>query len=488
MSTTECRAGNIHQSVSQSLLPSYRSDIDGLRGLAVLSVVFYHAKLSCPGGFVGVDVFFVISGYLIAGLILKELQAGTFSIAAFWERRMRRIFPACAVMVLVTLVAGAFVPSAVDYVQLGQSALMQSVMASNLFFWRKAGGYFDQENFRPLLHTWSLAVEEQFYLLFPLGLWALFRFGQARRLSIWLLAAALGSLLLAAAEMSSSHINAAFYLLPERAWELLIGALLTVLPAAWLASSRWQRELVAWLGLAGILVPVWLYSDKTSFPGLTALPSCLGAAALIWANTQNGKTTTWPGRLLAARPLVFVGLISYSLYLWHWPVLAFANYGWSSSASVPVGVAGMEVTVAIVLALVSWRWVETPFRQKRIAEPRRAIFQLVATVSVLLILISASVVVSRGFPSRLSELVRQNEAALKDKGYRGETLTADVQSGRIPRFGAKSINLPPRVLLWGDSHAEHAVKALDVLCRNTGIAFEVITANGTPPVNSPIVP
>jgi peptidoglycan/LPS O-acetylase OafA/YrhL len=467
---------------------AYRPDIDGLRAVAVLAVVFFHAGLSCPGGFVGVDIFFVISGYLITALILKELQAGTFTLAGFWERRVRRIFPACAVTVLVTLLAGAFLPSAEDYAKLGWSALAQSVMAANLFFWRQPIGYFAETEFHPLLHTWSLAVEEQFYVFFPVVLLLVWRRRPGRlvalRRGMWII---FGLSLAFAVILLPWKERTVFYTLPTRAWELLVGALLAINPLASIASPRWFRELIAWLGLAGILVPIWLYSSETLFPGLAALPPCVGTAAIIWANTQavhdrRAKTAmpTWAGCLLANPAFVFLGLISYSFYLWHWPVIALLSYGVVPSA-LTLSVKVLSISVALALALASWRWVETPFRKRRFAASRGAIFAFSAAVTMMTFAAAGTIVLSRGWQSRQSEVAKGNDAALKDKGFTGGVSTADIRIGRVRRIGPEGGG-PPKVLLWGDSHAQHAADALDALAREKGVSVEMIAAAGSPPL------
>jgi peptidoglycan/LPS O-acetylase OafA/YrhL len=473
---------------------AYRPDIDGLRAVAVIVVVLYHAGLGCSGGFVGVDVFFVISGYLITALLMRDISAGSFSFVGFWERRTRRIFPACAAVVFVTLAAGMFLPLTTDFVKLAKSAIAQAAMAANIYFW-PSDRYFAEGSFKPLLHMWSLAVEEQFYIFFPFGLWMLYRFGLAQRklkLIWWLLAATLASLVLATVGVHRGHersdfiLSATFYLLPTRAWELLIGAVLAALPAACLASPRWVREAASWVGLASILLPVHHYTGAMAFPGLAALPPCLGAAALIWANTPNGAsadfTLTIPGRLLALRPLVFVGLISYSLYLWHWPVLVFGNYGARDGTAATTGHAWIQVALSMMLAVLSWRWIETPFRTKQIAGTRLGIFRLAGVVTTLLIMIAGAVVLSEGFPSRMDQTGRLNNAALGGKGFNEDLRAADVRGGNIPRFGVRDASLQPRILLWGDSHAMHAVAALDTFCRERGIVAEMIAQNATPPV------
>ncbi|MGU0871138.1 acyltransferase family protein, partial [Pseudomonas aeruginosa] len=265
-----------------SSLP-YRRDIDGLRALAILSVVFYHLGLGgFTGGYVGVDVFLVISGYLITSIIRRDRQAGRFSFVDFWARRARRILPALFVMMAVSLAAGWFLMEPRDYEQLGRSVRYQTMFASNILFW-KQDGYFDAASeFKPLLHTWSLSVEEQFYILFPLLLAAIS--GRLLRWRLAILLAVLALSLAASVWAVSQRPGSAFFLLPMRAWELLAGAALALLPGASRGHSQWSLQLAATLGIAAILLPVFFYDSDTPFPGLAALPAVLGTALLIWAN------------------------------------------------------------------------------------------------------------------------------------------------------------------------------------------------------------
>jgi len=472
---------------------AYRPEIDGLRALAVLSVVLFHANLGCPGGYVGVDVFFVISGYLISSLILRDLHADRFSLPGFWERRIRRILPALSVMVLVTLLAGSLLLLPADFEWLGRSAIAQAMLVANVFFLRNdatRGGYFGPTlEQRPLLHTWSLAVEEQFYLLFPLVLVCLFRFKRFRNprtLSLLLLGGLLAGLALAAHGIhAKGQASATFYLLPTRAWELLCGALIASLSSANTPCNRWLREGASWLGLAGILLPCWLYTKATPFPGLAALPPCLGAALLIWSNARHGEERaglTSAGRLLALRPVVFIGMISYSLYLWHWPVLILGKYWYLESP--PWFLNAGLVLAAGLLAYLSWRFVETPFRRKIVMPTRASAFRFAAASTSLILLIGAAVTVFHGFPARLPELAVRNEKASQDNAAIPDTgvKLRDVLQGHLYPLGSRELAAAPKVLLWGDSHAKHAFPALDALCRELGIAGCAATHSMTPPL------
>lgn len=291
---------------------AYRRDIDGLRAIAVLAVVLFHFGVpGVTGGFVGVDVFFVISGFLITSIIWREREAGRFSFVDFWARRARRILPALLVMMFTSLVAGWFLMAPKDYSELGRSIHNQVVFISNLFFMRQ-DGYFDTaSDMKPMLHTWSLSVEEQFYIAFPLLL---------ALLSSWLKQwrSALFVLLLVSFAASvwavANEPDKAFFLLPMRAWELLAGSMLAVMPVRAGRASPLLAQAVSLFSLGLILVAVLGYDANTAFPGAAALLPVLGVVGLIWA---NGQHPTWVGRLLGSRVLVGIGLISYSWYLWH---------------------------------------------------------------------------------------------------------------------------------------------------------------------------
>jgi len=357
----------------------HRADIDGLRAVAVIAVLLFHADIGCSGGYVGVDVFFVISGFLITGLILKDLNRDRFSIVEFWERRVRRILPALALVVFSTLIAGWFLLLGRDFEALGKSVVAQVMLLSNVYFWRGSGYFARIGQDTPLLHTWSLAVEEQFYLLFPLLLIAL------RRLSPKALIPAI--LLFSGASFSLSvywsyhNPNANFYLLPTRAWELLMGAFLAAYSAR-RASKRWLAEILSWSGLFAILWSIFQYSPDTRFPGAAALLPCVGTAFLIQSNRDS---LTSVGTFLATRPVVFVGLISYSLYLWHWPVLVFAEY-WTIER-LPLVHRVLLLLGSIGLAALSWKFVETPFRQRTVFKTRPQVFAFASISAAFLLLL-----------------------------------------------------------------------------------------------------
>lgn len=455
---------------------AYRRDIDGLRAIAVIAVVLFHFGVpGFTGGFVGVDVFFVISGYLITSIIWRERQAGGFSFVDFWARRARRILPALFVMILVTLAVGWFLLAPKDYEELGRSVRYQVLFISNLLFMRQ-DGYFDvASDLKPLLHTWSLAVEEQFYILFPLLLTLL-----SSHLKHW--RAALFAILLVSFGLSvwavAQHPEKAFFLLPMRAWELLAGAMLAVMPKRdWRASPALAQG-VSLASMALIGVAVFCFDPRTPFPGIAALLPVLGVVGLIWA---NGHQQTWMGRLLGSRVLVGLGLISYSWYLWHWPVFVFANYA-SVDGLNPFELAGL-ILLTLVLGYLSWRFVESPFREKRLLAGRKAILAA-AGIGILCIgLAGQALRWTDGLPWRLSEqALRYAEAREWSPELMACLAEKDTPDDRLMcHFGPKSRTVS--ALVWGDSHATALIPALEEGAKKHDISLIQASFAGCIPVD-----
>lgn len=416
--------------------------------------MFFHAKVAgFSGGFVGVDIFYVISGYLITSLIVKDVFTGKFSFVSFYERRIRRIFPALfAVMFFCTLAAAVlFVPE--DFLAFGKSMIAMTFFASNMFFEREGGvdGYFGRtSDTQALLHTWSLSVEEQFYLFFPTVLLLLTRWAKARATKVLFLIA--GISLVTSIWATHHRPLSAFYILIPRAWELLIGSLLAmrVVPPL---NQRVSREIAGLLGLGLVAWPVFAFSEETTFPGLSALFPCLGAWLIIYAG-ENGPSCV--RNILSFRPLVFVGVISYSLYLWHWPMIVFSRY---FSAGELNGVETAAIIISVLaMAFISFEYIERPFRGRESPLSRRQIFSFGLAVSVLSVALGFAIYSSHGFPGRYDVLTRQLVLRNVDRKDDFEEVCGnwkrEVHSISDIAFCNLGSSSSRKIMFWGDSHVQ----------------------------------
>ncbi|KEQ53646.1 acyltransferase family protein [Sphingobium chlorophenolicum] len=431
-------------------LPSatYRRDIDGLRALAVLPVLFYHVDLwPFSGGFVGVDIFFVISGYLIGSIIARELAEGRFSLTAFYARRIRRIFPALFATIAVTIAAGSLILLPLDYRALGMSAVATVLFASNLYFARHSGYFGSAAEEAPLLHTWSLAVEEQFYILFPLLMLCAFRAGGRTRLVI--ASTALLSFWAAMLLVGRAPVLA-FYMPFPRAWELLAGALLAtgLLPPP---RSRRAAQLCAVGGIALIGWAVFGFSNATVFPGPNALFPVLGAMLVLHA----GRAGSTVSHMLGAAAPVAVGRISYSLYLWHWPIVVFWTY--RTDGEWRLREQALVILLSLLAAALSWRFIEEPFRRARRFTTARA-FAFAGAMAAAGCGAGGLLYFSGGLPMRVTPTVAALDAASRSMAYLPERCSgmAAVRHRALCAVGAHN-GTAPSFLLWGDSHA-HALK------------------------------
>jgi peptidoglycan/LPS O-acetylase OafA/YrhL len=441
--------------------PNYRSDIDGLRALAVLLVLFFHLDLHhFAGGFIGVDVFFVISGFLISGILLRELDAGTFSFATFYERRIRRIAPALLALLLITtpLAYHFFFPP--DFHDYANTLLAALFSVSNLYL-LQSENYFDVANqSRPLLHTWSLGIEEQYYLVFPLILIAIRRWAPSKRsLILWSLAFL--SFAATCIQMKHSklafHMSTAFFLSPLRAWELLLGTMIYDLPVA---KERWRRELLAFAGVLLILIPALTYSAGTWFPGPGALPPCLGAALILHAGRHGSSLTA---KALSWKPFAFIGLISYSLYLIHWPLIVFQQQTQFllNESLHPGWVKPVLLLVSLVLATLSWRFIETPFRRGRLRPTRPLLYAMTAAAFTVLLAAGLDIQHYNGWKMPHIPYTRESARFAAFQFPKMEPPFGPgncfVQVNQISEFDAKTCltDDPARqnFLLFGDSHA-----------------------------------
>lgn len=391
----------------------YRPDIDGLRAFAVLSVMLGHLGMAyLTGGFVGVDIFFVISGYLISSIILTEIEQSRFRIIGFYERRIRRIFPALFFMLLVVSVVSFIFLLPAELVSYCKALLATVGFVSNLYYLSNSN-YFDLPTTSPLLHTWSLAVEEQFYLVFPPFLLIISRFFR-RRFNAAITVLALASFVLSCVLVKYNQNNA-FYMLYTRGWELLLGTMLSqkMFPQI---GSAWLRNAVALAGCVLILYPVLFYTLATPFPGVNALAPCIGTALIVGVGSSGPSVIS---AVLSWRPVVFIGLISYSLYLWHWPVIVFNQLGIFTRNIIPLNhdrlphqVAALlsphrldlifEFGVPVILAVLSWKCVEGPFRTGGLRLKGRPLLTFAGALICSAIAVATIAQAGTGFPGRFS--------------------------------------------------------------------------------------
>jgi peptidoglycan/LPS O-acetylase OafA/YrhL len=453
----------------------YRPEVDGLRAIAVLSVVAFHALPGAiPSGFVGVDVFFVISGYLITGIIWREVLQDRFSIAHFYERRIRRIMPALLTVLIVTTVvaAGLLLPS--DLVGYARSAVATLVFAANLYFWRDTDYFAPAAETKPLLHMWSLGIEEQFYLLFPLLLITLRRFAPQGSFAM-LLALSVASYLINCLANAWGFAAHAFYLLPTRAWELGLGACLALMTGNRCLPSSAPLRAASWAALAVLAASLFLSPEI----GPTWLPDpTLAVLATVVAITVTGSQRADASALLAWRPVVLVGLVSYSLYLWHWPVLVFARY-WLMRPLTTAELLAAFATMGLLSAL-SFRFVEQPFR-------KRLHFRRVAFVSggggILIAGAAGAMIVWQGMPERLGPEARRFSEAI-GTNYRCPLGESGFEAGSRACWLYHSGKNSKLLVLMGDSHAQMYGHAWAKVAADRGWDALLLPANGCAPVRT----
>ncbi|OYU11103.1 MAG: acyltransferase [Comamonadaceae bacterium PBBC1] len=456
----------------------YRKEIDGLRAIAVLPVILFHAGFEAfSGGFVGVDVFFVISGYLITSIILVEYEQEKFSLINFYERRARRILPALFIVIIVCIPFAWFWLLPSDMRDFSQSLIAVSFFASNILFWRESGYFETSAELKPLLHTWSLAVEEQYYVFFPIFIMIFWRLGRK-----WIIIA-IGLLFVVSIVFSEWAVSAkpaaAFYLLPMRAWEMLIGAL----AAFYLSQCNHKligkrlSEIGGWIGLSLILCAIVVFNKSTPFPGFYALVPTIGAVLIILFSSEN----TSVGKFLGNRVFVAVGLISYSAYLWHQPLFAFARHRTLIEPSYIV-FSGL-IFLTFILAYISWKFVETPFRSKLIFQ-RSAIFGLALLITLIISIFGYYGHQTNGFQGRIDGLVLDNAPDMKiyekqvEKCWNSVEKNPNVDSACV--LGAD--NAPVAFGLLGDSHAGSLLHVLNEEALKLNIQGKNYSYRSCPPL------
>lgn len=451
----------------------YRSDIDGLRAIAVLAVLFYHFSVpGIGGGFTGVDVFFVISGFLIGGILWREYDArGTVNLPRFYLRRFKRLAPAFFTMAAVTAVFAGSLLLPFEFREFGKQLIAATVYLSNVLFFRQAGYFDTASDEKALLHTWSLAVEEQFYIFLPLLILLLSRKRGA------LIAALIGcwALSLAGSVALTPRIQTAtFYLFPFRAWEMLSGVLLAIW--GYETGRRWRGHAVlSWLGLALVVVSVLFVPAGPMFPGLLAVPAVLGTVLLL----ANGTGRNPVNRLLSRREMVIVGRMSYSLYLWHWPVLTLSLY-LRQDYSGPLETA-LWMALSVGVAYLSWRYVETPVRRAKLGG--RVVFAGTAAASCAALALGGWLYTRDGLPNRFGPQAQPHIAASADFLQDWSRCTTPTE-GPLEGLDVCPIGPdgPPQALVWGDSHVRAFKEGLDLAAHASGTPAIILWRAGCPPL------
>jgi len=461
------------------MTPKYRPDIDGLRAIAVLSVLLFHAGIQYfSGGYIGVDIFFVISGYLITSIIVREIESDHFSIVRFYERRFRRILPALTAVVAISLFVGVTFLNPTTLVSLGKSVVATSLFSSNILFCFESG-YFDATSaLKPLLHTWTLAVEEQFYIFSPILLIAIAKM-DSKNYAKWLMPLALFSLAACILGMEIKP-SATFYLVPTRAWEFLIGSALVI---GILPITRQQeiRNFLSFIGIALIGFSIFSYTPDTNFPGIAATIPTFGTALIIYAGIGG---ETFIGKILSLRPIVFIGLISYSLYLWHWPILVYTKYYYIKELT------NVEKTIMLgaifLLSILSWQYIEKPFREKKLLARRNDLFKAVSATSAMIVCIGFGVVLMDGLPNRyINDPAHEN--TVHDDEWTHWASCEDVKSKinnnrKLCNLGIGSTQAS--FIFWGDSHARALASAVDSSAKSHGLTGKIATESACPPLMS----
>lgn len=458
---------------------NYRPDIDGLRALAVVPVVLFHANADLmSGGYIGVDIFFVISGYLITLILMRDLEEESFSLVRFYEKRIRRIFPALFLVFFVSTVVACLLmlPSELD--QYGRSLFSATFFYSNYYYMNDAGYFSAPAETQPLLHMWSLAVEEQFYIFFPPLLYLAWRFSKNRVGVIVMVACVLSFLY--SLWLVDNRPTDAFFSTPARAWELAVGSLLALYSGrrSWIKTNPYLSNGMTCTGLALLCYGFFTFSASTTFPGASALAPVIGSALIIAAGDARANIV---GVILGSQSVRFIGLISYSLYLWHWPILVYYRFlnpqhhlSWTGMAAL--------LGFMVVISILSWRYVETPFRTGAGLSWRR-LFQVAGVLMMTSSLFGLAIAKTDGrlvrqYPPEIFDIVSARDDY--PSFDRCETRSGDrYEDFRVCTLG--EIGQDPEFVVWGDSHAESLLPGIDAAAQSAGLAGVYLGKNGCVP-------
>lgn len=469
-------------------MKNYRPDIDGLRAVAILSVIVFHIdKNIVSGGFAGVDIFFVISGYLITRNIATEILESKFSLSGFYIRRIKRIVPAMVVVTFITTIASQFILLPADALDQARSAIFSLLSMANVYFWLfQDTSYFAAGSDQiPLLHLWSLGIEEQFYLFWPLLMILLFKC-KKYLVNIFIIVVVIVSSFVLGELIYRGHPSFAYYMLPSRAGELLIGGVsaLFILKYNKLHPTGIFAEALSVIGIIFLFWSLFSISEQDVFPGLNAIPPTLGAALLIISG--YGQSTI-ASKVLSFKPLVWIGLISYSAYLWHWPLLTFLHYI-DIYVNITVGV--LVIIITFILAWLTYKYVETPFRRSSSVPALQVVLRCFIVPTAVSGFIAAAVLVTNGYGMRNYtgykyelESVQSNTRAAYKYDYvcqRSQITIADINSAKC--VIGNPDDQYPQILLWGDSNASHYVGMLASFAKEGSFSFRNIEHSSCPPL------
>lgn len=451
----------------------YRSDIDGLRAVAVISVVLFHINKSwLPGGFVGVDIFFVISGYLITKIIYQDMTAGSFSYASFYKRRIKRILPVFFTVVIIVTVASSLVMLPADFLYYMKTVGSTLIFSSNMYFGYGVDYFSPNTDEYPLLHTWSLAVEEQYYILFPTFLILLMKILKGKRglVNAMILLCVFSVAISCSLHLFPSWVKYNYYWLPSRAYELMIGSV-TAIAVRKAEAIESNGSVFSAIGAAMIAISLTFISESPGFPGFFAIIPCVGTALIL---ASGGREAGFINKILSFKPVVMVGLISYSLYLWHWPVLSLMRYISNDGSLTPIQIV-IAIVVMFVLSYLSWMFIENPVRKSNYGLLRSFVIFFICPSLILGFFVYGSIK-SEGYPQRFGVNTKQ---MVLESTYMTTPFCHNTEIGNCI-FGDKSKK--PDTYMMGDSHAGHYSPMLDEVGKKLGFSFVAKTVDACYPL------